>query len=142
MVRDTPNSLVVSNDLSELSRVAEWVQAWMQRHEMPARTAEIVDLCSTEVVTNIMTHAFVGQEAHEISLRLHSQPDRLALEIQDDGSPFDPLQAEEPPPATSIDEARTSGWGIPIFRHFSDEMRYQRADGRNQLTLFFQIPPL
>jgi serine/threonine-protein kinase RsbW len=142
MAGEAPNSLVVSNDLSELARVAAWVHGWMQRHHMPARTAERVDLCSTEVVTNIVTHAYAGHDTHEISLRLDSQPNGLTLEIQDDGRPFDPRQAEEPQLADSLEDAKTSGWGIPIVRHFSDELHYRRAHGRNNLTLIFQLPPL
>jgi len=142
MARDTPNSLVVSNDLSELARVAAWVHAWTQRHHVPARTAERIDLCSIEVVTNIMTHAYTGRGTHQISLRLDSQHDQLVLEIQDDGGPFDPRKADEPQPPACLEDAKTSGWGIQIFRHFSDELRYHRADGRNQLTLIFQLSPL
>jgi anti-sigma regulatory factor (Ser/Thr protein kinase) len=142
MACDAPNSLVVSNDLSELARVTAWVHAWTQRHQIPVRTVERVDLCSSEVVINIMTHAYAGHGIHQISLRLDSQPDGLALEIQDDGCPFDPRQAVDPPQATTLEDAKTSGWGIPIFRHFSDELHYRRADGRNHLTLIFQSPPL
>ena len=142
MVRDAPDSLVVRNDLSELSRVAEWIHAWMQWHHMPARTAERVDLCSTEVITNIMTHANAGNGAHEIVLRLDPQPDCLSLEIQDDGSPFDPREAEAPKTAASLEELPIGGRGIQIFRHFSDGLRYRRADGRNHLTLIFQTPPI
>jgi anti-sigma regulatory factor (Ser/Thr protein kinase) len=140
MARDTPNSLVVSSDLSELARVAAWVRAWTQWHHVPSRTAELVDLCSAEVVTNIMMHAYTGCGTHQISLRLDSHPDVLALEIQDDGRPFDPRQVAEPHPATSLEDAKINGRGIQIFRHFSDELRYRRADGRNYLTLIFQVP--
>jgi len=143
MVGDALDSLVVRSELSELGRVAAWVHEWTRQHRVPVQTAERVDLCSTEAVTNIMMHACSGSVSHSILLRLDSQPDGLALEIQDDGSPFDPRRVDPPKPPTSLDDAPSSGWGIPIFRHFSDEMRYRRTDGRNHLTLIFQArPPL
>jgi anti-sigma regulatory factor (Ser/Thr protein kinase) len=139
-VRDTLNSLIVNSELSELARVADWVREWTRQHHVPARTAERVDLCSSEVVTNIMTHACTGVGDHKISLRLDAQPEGLALEIQDDGRPFDLRQIDPPKPPAGLEDAKASGWGIPIIRHFSDELRYRRVDGRNQLTLIFQVP--
>jgi anti-sigma regulatory factor (Ser/Thr protein kinase) len=143
VTRNAVDSLVVSAELSELGRVAAWVHDWTRQHRVPAHTAERVDLCSTEAVTNIMMYACAGLSSHKISLRLDSQPDSLALEIQDDGSPFDPRRADPPKPPASLEDVPSSGWGIQIFRHFSDELRYRRADGRNHLTLIFQTrPPL
>ena len=143
MVRDTMDSLIVRSELSELDRVAEWVHDWTRQHGVPEWTAGLVDLCSTEAVTNIMMHACSGHADHRILLRLDSQPDSLALEIQDDGAPFDPRQVDPPKPPTSLEDTKSSGWGIQIFRHFSDELRYRRVDGRNHLTLIFQVrPPL
>jgi len=98
---------------------------------MEQLTAERVDLYSTEVVPNIMTYACAGHDTQQISLRLESQPNALALEIQYDGGPFDPRQVDEPQLAA-----------ILSFRHFSDELHYRRTDGRNHLTLIFQLPPL
>jgi anti-sigma regulatory factor (Ser/Thr protein kinase) len=141
MARDTVDSLIVSSELSELGRVAAWVQDWTRQHRVPEWTAGLVDLCSTEAVTNIITHACSGPGDHRIFLRLDSQPDGLALEIQDDGTPFDPRQADPPKSPTSLEDAKSSGWGVQIFRHFSDELRYRRVDGRNHLTLIFQVRP-
>jgi serine/threonine-protein kinase RsbW len=133
-------SLVVNNDLSELARVSAWVNAWAQRHDVPPRTAQHLDLCSTEAVTNIITHGYADRASHQISLQMDWQNERLALEIQDDGRAFDPRQADELQPAASIEDAKIGGWGIQIVRRFSHELRYRRIDGRNHLTLVFRLP--
>ena len=65
-----------------------------------------------------------------------------ALEIQDDGSAFDPLQADQPQPADSLEDTPIGGWGIPIVRRLSDELRYHRSAGRNHLTLIFNYTHL
>ena len=77
--------------------------------------------------------------------RVPAYPDAqngLALEIEDEGCPFDPRLAEQPQQAASLEDAKTSGWGIQIVRHFSDELHYRCAHGRHYLTLIFQLPPL
>ena len=131
--------LVVTNDLSELARVAVWVNAWAQTQRVPSQLAERLDLCSTEVVTNIMMHGCAHGGSHRISLRLDRQDERLALEIQDDGLAFDPRQVDRPQPATSLDEAAIGGLGVQLARRFSDEWHYSRADGCNCSTLIFHL---
>jgi serine/threonine-protein kinase RsbW len=130
----------VRNDLSELARVSSWVHVSAQQLGVPAPTAMRLDLCSTEIVTNIVTHGHTDHGAHEIALQLARRGNELALEIQDDGPAFDPRLAEELPAATSLEEARVGGWGIALVRRYSDGLRYHRSGGRNCLTLIFRAP--
>ncbi len=142
--REPQASLIVDSELRELSRVSAWVQEWAQRQRLPSRVAQQLDLCSTEAVTNIMTHGSGDEAAHcSICLRLGWQGEDVALEVEDGGCPFDPLQLQEPAPASSLEGAHVGGWGIPIVRRFSDGMHYRREDGRNCLTLLFRptAPP-
>jgi len=135
-------SLTVGSELGELARVSAWVHDWAEGQRLPPRVALNLDLSSTEVVTNIMTHAS-SQGAQNIFLRLGWQGQDVALEVEDECGEFDPRQVPEPAPATSIQDARIGGWGIPILRRFSDGLRYSHHDGRNCLTLLFRAsaPP-
>ncbi|OUM02249.1 ATP-binding protein [Variovorax sp. JS1663] len=134
--------LTVGRELRDLSRVTAWVHDWAEREHLPSRVVSNLDLCSTEVVTNIMNHARSEGEQH-ILLRLGWQGEDVALEVEDEGSEFDPRLVPPPTPVTSIHDARIGGWGIPIVRRFSDGVHYRHQDGRNCLTLLFRAtaPP-
>jgi serine/threonine-protein kinase RsbW len=141
--REPQASLIVGSELRELSRVSAWVQYWAEQHRLPARVAQHLDLCSTEVVTNIITHAYSDAGVQRIALRLGWQGNDVALEVEDQGGRFDPLQVARSAPASNLQDARVGGWGIPIVRRFSDGLYYRREDGRNRLTLLFRptAPP-
>ena len=141
--REPQASLIVGTELRELSRVSAWVQDWAQRQRLPIRVAQHLDLCSAEVVSNVMNYAGRDEGSQRVLLRLGWQGEVVALEVEDEGRPFDPLQAMEPAPVKSLDDARIGGWGIPLVRRFSDGMHYRREDGRNRLTLLFRptAPP-
>jgi serine/threonine-protein kinase RsbW len=136
-------SLIVGTELHDLSRVSAWVQDWAERQRLPTRVAQQLDLCSSEVVANIMSYARSDEGAQRIFLHLGWQGEDVALEVEDGGRPFDPLQLPEPAHASSLDDAQVGGWGIPIVRRFSNGMHYRREDGRNCLTLLFRptVPP-
>ena len=130
-------SLLIPNDLNELTRLGEWVNAWTQQRTIPEQTAQQLDLCAAEAVTNVMTHGFADSSAHEITLRLDLQGDDVVLEIEDDGVAFDPTLADPPQNAT-MESEEVGGWGIRIVRRLSDEVRYRRVGERNCLTLVFK----
>lgn len=136
---DASDSIVVGNDLAELTRVARWVDAWSRRNEVPARTAERIDLCSAEIVTNVVTHAYPDRSAHEIVLRLERRGSHFSLQVEDDGMAFDPLQVPEPTPVDRLEDATVGGLGLRIVRGLSDEQRYDRSGNRNSLTLTFRM---
>jgi serine/threonine-protein kinase RsbW len=135
-------SLTVDSELRELARVNAWVHEWAVRQRLPTKVAHNLDLCSTEVVTNIMTHACTDS-VQRIQLRLGWLGDDVALEVEDEGSRFDPRAEPQPAQPTSLQDARIGGWGIPIVRQFSDDLRYRHEGGRNCLTLLFRAtaPP-
>jgi anti-sigma regulatory factor (Ser/Thr protein kinase) len=135
-------SLTVDSELPELSRVSAWVQDWAERQHLPPRLTQSLDLCSTEVVTNIVNHG-CADGTHRILLRLGREGEEVTLDVEDEGREFDPRLVPEPARPTSIQDARVGGWGIPIVRRFSDDLRYRHEDGRNCLTLVFHAaaPP-
>jgi anti-sigma regulatory factor (Ser/Thr protein kinase) len=134
---ESQTSLAVGREMCDLSRVSDWVHDWAERQQLSPKLVSNLDLCSTEVVTNIISHAH-GGDAQPILLRLGWQGDDVALEVEDEGSEFDPRLVPQPAPATSLQDARIGGWGIPIVRRFSDGLRYRHQDGRNCLTLLFR----
>ena len=129
--------MLIDNDLNELSRLGEWISAWTSQHTIPDATAGYVDLCATEAVTNVMTHAYDDAATHQIALRLERDGDRVRLLIEDDGKAFDPTAVVPPAPATLQNE-RIGGWGISIIRRLTEKLTYKRSDGRNHLTLVFR----
>ncbi len=133
-------SLIVRNERSELSRVSGWVHAWVRRHRLPSKLAQILDLCTAEVVTNIISYAYDDNAPHPISLKLSIDEGRVSLEVEDEGKPFDSGQVAAQPSPLSLEEGRIGGWGLRILRHFASDLRYRRVDSRNQLTVFFQLP--
>ena len=138
---ESPASLLLSNDLDDLACVERWVKDWARQHGVAQRTAEYVDLCAAETVTNIMTHGFGEAQQGRIELRLARTERSVVLEIEDDGVEFDPTRCEEPAEPATLATTRIGGWGIRIVRSFTEQVSYRRNAGCNCLTLVFRQPP-
>jgi len=133
-------SLQVGNDIAELSRLGAWVESWATQHRVADETAQRIDLCATELVTNVITHGHSDAPARVIELRIAEAGENLILDIDDDGVAFDPTLAPLAAPVT-MDSDRVGGWGMRIVRKLSDEVHYRRAHGRNRLSLVFYPRP-
>jgi anti-sigma regulatory factor (Ser/Thr protein kinase) len=133
-------SLLIRNDVAELSRMAAWIEAWATQHDVADQTAQRIDLCAAEAVTNVMTHGARPELAGEVELRIGQSGDDVVFEIEDGGIAFDPTQAPLPA-AVTMDCDRVGGWGMRIVRNLSDEVRYHRIGERNRLTLIFHPRP-
>ena len=119
--------------------MVQWLERHAARGPLPVRLRERLDLCMTELVTNIISYAYPGPDRGPISLQLARSGDQVDVVIEDQGIPFDPFVDSVYKPADSLHEARPGGRGVAMIRRFADEFRYQRVDGRNRVSLTFRI---
>ena len=129
---------VLRNELSELRPLSGWVRETAKGLGLPATTCHDIDLCLHEAVSNIIRHGCSDEVDHRVTVRFEAAPEGTCIQVEDDARPFDPLVVPLPSEAAALEDARTSGYGIPLMRVLASELRYECVDGRNLLTLVFQ----
>ena len=121
--------------IEELMRLQSEIEQLGEREDWDPALVFHVNLAVEELATNIMSYGYSGG-LHEFEVILNSEPDHLTIDIWDDGQPFDPLtEAPEPDLDATLEDRRIGGLGIYFAETIMDEMRYEREDGRNHLTL-------
>jgi serine/threonine-protein kinase RsbW len=123
------------NDRGDLATFSRTLRAFGQRHGLPPRLVQAVDLALEEVLTNIISHGYADDGEHGITVRLEARPGELEAEVEDDGQAFDPLQAPAPDTTRPLHERSIGGLGIHLVRTLVDDLEYQRRDGKNVLRL-------
>jgi anti-sigma regulatory factor (Ser/Thr protein kinase) len=123
------------NRFSELQHVIEQVRVFLERHEIRGRAAYGVNLAVEEMATNILKYGYEDSEAHLVQLRLEVLPETVAISLEDDGRPFDPLTAPEPDLSPGLETREPGGLGISLVRKLARRMSYERCDGKNQVTV-------
>ncbi|MDD3310766.1 ATP-binding protein [Pseudodesulfovibrio sp.] len=95
-----------------------------------------VELAMSEAATNIVRHAYGNSPDQVIGLVVSVEEDRLVVEMSDTGVPLDPVRVEEAslPPWDALREDQ-GGRGLFLIRQLMDEVKVERRDGRNVLTL-------
>jgi anti-sigma regulatory factor (Ser/Thr protein kinase) len=125
----------LSNKLSELERFNQILTEFGRRQGLAPKVMHDLNLAVEEILTNIISYAYTDGREHEIRVRLSAQPEEVRAELEDDGKPFNPLEAPEPDTAKPLKERTIGGLGIHLVRTLTDGLEYKRQGDRNLLTI-------
>ncbi len=92
-------------------------------------TLRKLEVAAEEAVVNIIRHS----GASKIEMAISYQPSAISLQLRDDGAAFNPTAYETK--AGAVEERQVGGMGISLIRQIADEMRYERMEEKNVLTL-------
>jgi serine/threonine-protein kinase RsbW/sigma-B regulation protein RsbU (phosphoserine phosphatase) len=128
-------SLVLANQPAEIARLVESAEAFTQAHGVPPDAAYAMTLCLDEMAANSIRHAYAGSEGKHVWVQLDIRADGLFARVEDEGPPFNPLEADAPDLDLPIDERPIGGLGIHIVRTMMDAVEYARVGDRNVVTM-------
>jgi serine/threonine-protein kinase RsbW len=98
--------------------------------QLSEETLHDLKLALTEACTNSVRHAYHGGRQGTVEILYELQPDRLTVEVGDDGAGFDP----EAPFNGDDEDLEEGGLGIAIIRALADEVEIGgRENGGSRL---------
>ena len=89
-----------------------------------------------EAVENVVRYAYDGGIGW-LEADIHFDQDSLLLtiELRDAGTPFNPLQREDPDVNQSAEDRDIGGLGIFLCKKIMDSIEYRYENGNNVLTM-------
>ena len=121
--------------MSELDALCQKLEKFGESMGLSKKCIFEANLALDELFTNIISYGFDDKNEHTIRITISLQNDELVFNIEDDGIPFNPTEAESPDLECSIEECRIGGLGIHLAKNLMDEVCYQRCKDKNILTL-------
>lgn len=105
--------------------------AWLAPLALDAKVLNRVEVVLEELVSNVVRHS---TEADRVSILAESSDETLSLAVEDNGAPFNPLEAADHGGFSSLDDAQLGGLGIPLIKRLSRSVQYERVGGVNRIT--------
>ena len=140
-----PESLTITiqNDLSKIEPVSRVIADFVAQRQLSAKVAFDLNLALDELLTNSILYGYdEGQDGREIYIRITHVGDVIELEIEDDGRSYNPLETPEPNLQAELMDRPIGGLGLHLVRKLTDQVEYQRRDGKNILTIKKRARPL
>ena len=85
-----------------------------------------ISMAVRECIINALKHGNRGDESKQVQVNFSLQPDRLVVQVGDQGSGFD--LEDVPDPLANDNLLRTSGRGLFLVRCFMDELRVETGE--------------
>ena len=128
-------SIVLANEISEISRLNGFIEDIGEEFGLTPDVVFNLNLVLEEAVVNVINYAYPKEDHQWIYLSAKLQDGTIILVLTDTGKEFDPTMAPEADITLSADEREIGGLGIFLIRQIMNEVRYERIDGKNILTL-------
>ena len=129
--------LCVVPNKESLSAVSDFLDGCVEDFAIPLRTGYSLKIVADEIFSNIVYYS----EAKNAEILLQTDGDKITLVFLDDGVPYNPMEAEEPDVALGADEREIGGLGLFMVKKMAEQVRYEYAGQKNQLTVVLSKTP-
>lgn len=129
----------LKNELNQLEVLATELEILGEEWEIGIGDILNLNLVLEELITNIIFYGFPDKAEHGIEAVFCMEDRVLEIQLTDDAIAFNPLEAKEPDLDQAIEDRPIGGLGIHLVKKIMDEVRYERADNKNILTLKKQL---
>jgi len=130
--------LTLTNDLAEIPRLAEAVEAFCEPFAPSMKDLLAIQLALEETVTNVINHGYKDHPAASRTFTVElaaPTPDRIRATITDDAPAYDPLARPEPDLECCIEERQIGGLGVHLVKKLMHHASYERRGDQNILIL-------
>ena len=103
-----------------------------------SKLANKINICSEEIFVNIASYAY-PEEAGAVRISFIKKDNEVILIFEDEGFEYNPLEKEDPDITLSFDKRPIGGLGIFMVKEMSKNIKYERKDDKNILTITFDI---
>lgn len=128
-------SIKLAAKTSELERLYGIVESFGQAHNLPADAIFQINLTLEEIVSNSIKYGYQDGNEHAIDLHMSFISGTIFIQVEDDGSPFNMLEAPAPDLQCSCEERPVGGLGIHLARTLMDHVEYERREDKNILYI-------
>ena len=109
---------------SSLKYIADYVRDAAAEAGLNRCATYKVETAVDEACSNIIEHAYGGENIGVIVCSCIIETDRLIIELKDTGKPFSPNEIPVPDTSASLDERQGNGLGLFFMRQMMDEVHF------------------
>lgn len=132
---ETERHLILHNDIQQIPQLAEFIETIADEIRLDQGLAMSLNLALEEAVTNVILYAYPEGSDGLVDIEAVMSKGRLKFIISDSGRAFDPTAAPEADVTLGVEDRPIGGLGIYLVRKIMDSVSYERAEGKNILTL-------
>jgi anti-sigma regulatory factor (Ser/Thr protein kinase) len=130
------NELVIAAELKNLPLVLDFIEGHLEGTSISIKQKMQILVAVEEIFVNIASYAYApGTGDAVVRCEILDDPAAVEIEFEDTGTPYNPLEKEDPDVTLSAEERSIGGLGVFLVKKLMDDVRYEYRDGANVLTV-------
>lgn len=125
----------ISASTKNLSEVRNFVAQHATSHGFERQQIADIRLAVDEAITNIIKHAYNGEENHTIEIDVTFKNDRVCIKLFDTGTTFNLKAFPQPDIKEKIKQKKRGGMGVYLIHSLMDDVSYGREDDANKMVM-------
>ncbi len=138
---ETTIFLVLPATVETLPDVVNALSEGLEEHGCPHPTVDRLVVAVEELYVNVAHYAYPEDERPgeaRVTIEFSGNDDEghcVAVTIEDEGIPFDPVAKKDPTLPHSVEEVKIGGLGILMVKRMTDTFTYERRGDSNVTTI-------
>jgi len=128
------DEILIDAKTENLDAVLAFLEEKLETVDCPMKLRRQISIVVEEIFVNVAHYAY-NPGVGPVTLRLMVWEKDIAIEFEDGGKPYNPLEKEDPDIHASLEERRIGGLGIYMVKNMVDAVEYRRVGNRNILTV-------
>jgi serine/threonine-protein kinase RsbW len=133
-------SFSVARTQPALAELNATVEQALEERQLPPQVGFAVQLVIDELLSNIVKNGSGALSDSAVGVRLHFETGAVAVEIENRGDRFNPLEQPDPDLDLPLEQRQIGGLGIHLLRKMMDDFEYSYRDGNNLMLLRKKFP--
>lgn len=131
--------LILHNDIRQIPQLAGFIETIAQDAHIDKSLAMSLNLALEEAVTNVIMYAYPQGSDGLVDIEAVIRKDSIDFMVIDSGKPFDPTAVPDANVDSALEDRPIGGLGIFLVRNIMDSVKYERKEGKNQLSMTKRI---
>lgn len=118
-----------------LAEISEFIAQVAKNAGFDEDAVYALQLAVDEACTNIIEHAYGGEDKGEIQCVCDDDEDELIITLHDWGKPFNPDDVPDPDFSVPIEEIESRGAGLMLIKKIMDDVKYKFSPKNGNLLI-------
>jgi serine/threonine-protein kinase RsbW len=134
--------------IDDISSAAQWVNTIAEEQHFPEELLFALQVCLEELLTNVVRHGGAKSSGDlsevpvpplNVEITISTGDQRVSMTVEDNGKPFDVVNAPAHRIDQPLDEVQPGGLGIQLIRNFASSIAYEQAGLGNRVIVEFLL---
>ena len=123
-------------EIDSIPAITDFVNEILEGIDCSMKAETQIDIAIDELFSNIAYYAYRGGKGDAtVEVDADAENATVSITFIDSGSPYNPLEKDDPDVTLGAEERGIGGLGIFIVKKSMNDVLYEYSEGKNRLTI-------